>query len=86
MYSVLLTLWLYCSAIFYPVDSLSGFVKEMVVENPIFNYINCVRKVVMWGEMPTETELLRMILWGVISYLIGSIVFKMKKNQVMQKI
>ena len=58
----------------------------MVVENPIFNYINCVRKVVMWGEMPTETELLRMILWGVISYLIGSIVFKMKKNQVMQKI
>ena len=58
----------------------------MVVENPIFNYINCVRKVVMWGEMPTETELLRMILWGVISYLIGSIVFKMKKNQVVQKI
>ena len=65
---------------------MSGFVKEMVVENPIFNYINCARKVVMWGEMPTGAELLRMILWGVLSYLIGSIVFKMKKNQVMQKI
>lgn len=34
LYSVALTLWMYCSAIFYPADQLSGFIRQVVGDNP----------------------------------------------------
>lgn len=86
LYSVLLTLWLYCSAIFYPVDMLPDYVRNIVVLNPIFNYINCARKVVQWGEMPTNLEILQMIVWGLVMLLIGWLIFEKNKEKVMQKL
>lgn len=86
LYSVLLTLWLYCSAIFYPVDMLPEFVRKVVVANPIFNYINCARKVVQWGILPTTSEILQMVLWGGIMLAVGWIVFEKNKEKVLQKL
>ena len=51
LYSVILTLWLYCSALFYPVDQLTGLIKEVIVNNPIFCYIDALRGVVMYGAL-----------------------------------
>lgn len=86
LYSVFLTLLMYCSALFYPVDQLSGIMYTIVTNNPIFNYIDALRKVVMLGELPTGEGILRMILWGVGIYLIGYAIFKKNKNTIMQKI
>ena len=85
LYSVLLTLWMYCSALFYPVEMLPEYVKRVVVENPLFNYINCARRVMMWGQLPTFPEILRMVLWGVGMFVVGYLVFEKNKNKVMQK-
>lgn len=86
LYSVLLTLWMYCSAIFYPVESLKGIIRTVIEINPIFNYIDCLRQVVMYGNIPPTVEIVRMAAWGIVMYLIGYSVFKKHKNQVMQKI
>lgn len=86
LYSVLLTLWMYCSAIFYPVDRLEGIVKKIIMNNPVFNYIDALRQIVMYGQMPPTAEIVRMVVWGVGMYLIGYSVFKKHKNAVMQKI
>jgi ABC-type polysaccharide/polyol phosphate export systems, permease component len=86
LYTVFLTLLMYCSALFYPVDQLSGMMHAIVTNNPIFNYIDALRKVVMLGELPIVSEMLRMVLWGVIMYILGYAIFKKNKNAIMQKI
>lgn len=86
LYSVLLTLWMYCSAIFYPVESLEGIIKWIIVNNPVFNYIDALRQIVLYGQIPGTGEIVRMTVWGIGMYLIGYSVFKKHKNEVMQKI
>ena len=86
LYTVILTLWMYCSAIFYPVEQLQGFIRIIIWNNPLFTYINCLRKAVMYGTIPEYIEFLQMILWGVGVYLIGYYIFKKSKNRIMQKI
>lgn len=36
LYTVFLTLWMYCSAVFYPVGQLQGFMRTLVEEYPLF--------------------------------------------------
>lgn len=86
LYSVLLTLWMYMSAIFYPVDQLGEFMGKVIRCNPIFNYIDCMRSLVLEGTMPPVWEIARIALWGIIVYLVGWQVFKRNKNKIMQKI
>lgn len=86
LYSVLLTLWMYCSAIFYPVESLKGIIRMIIENNPIFSYIDALRQVVIYGQIPPTGEIVRMIIWGIVMYLIGYSVFKKHRNEVMQKI
>lgn len=86
LYSVVLTLWMYCSALFYPIDNLTGIIRMVVTNNPIFVYINCLRSVIMQGQLPAPDDLIKMVVWGVGVYLIGYRIFRKHKNKVMQKI
>ncbi len=86
LYSVLLTLWMYLSAIFYPVDQLGGFIENIIRANPIFNYIDCMRCVVLYGTIPSLFEIIRIAIWGVAVYFIGRRVFNANKNRIMQKL
>ena len=74
------------SAIFYPADQLGGFIEKIVRCNPIFNYIDCMRSLVLYGALPPLWEVLRIAVWGIVVYLIGWQVFKKNKNRIMQKI
>lgn len=60
LYSVILTLWMYCSAIFYPIDNLEGVIRVVIEWNPIFNYIDAARSIVMYGQIPPTWEIARM--------------------------
>lgn len=86
LYSVLLTLWMYCSALFYPVDQLEGAIRTVIELNPIFNYIDAMRNVVMYGQMPPALEMLRMVVWAAAMYVVGYYIFRKNRNKVMQKI
>lgn len=86
LYSVFLTLLMYCSAIFYPVDSISGWMHEFIIRNPIYNYIACARSVMMYQTMPAGMELVRMVVWSLGMYAVGQWIFKISKNKVMQKV
>lgn len=50
LYTVLLTIWMYCSAIFYPVEQLQGIIRVVIWNNPLYTFIHCMRKVVMMGR------------------------------------
>ena len=86
LYSVFLTLLMYCSALFYPADQLSGIMHVIVMNNPVFNYIDALRSVVMLGELPTLSGVLRMVVWSIAMYVIGYRIFKKNQNTIMQKI
>ena len=85
LYSVFLTLWMYLSAVFYPIDSLSDAMRWFIRKNPIYNYIEFARDVVLYGTMPEPVLWLKIICWGVVSFGLGYLLFKKKENLVMQK-
>lgn len=86
LYSVLLTLWMYMSAVFYPVDRLSETMQWVIRKNPVYNYIEFARDIVLYGTMPEPVLWLKIIGWGIVSFAIGYRIFKKKENLVMQKI
>ena len=47
LYSVVLTLWMYMSAIFYPIDSVPVSMQLIIGYNPMFSYINFARDCVL---------------------------------------
>ena len=77
---------MYCSAIFYPIDRMEGVIRKVIEFNPIFNYIDAMRNVVMYGILPPVWEIIRMVVWAIIVYAIGYCIFRKNKNKVMQKI
>ena len=86
LYSVLLTLWMYLSAVFYPVDNLSLSMQKIVSANPVYAYIRFARDVVLYGRMPRQEVWLQISVWGVLSFAAGYLILRKYENLVMQRI
>ncbi|MCR4793343.1 MAG: ABC transporter permease [Lachnospiraceae bacterium] len=84
LYSVVLRVLMYMSAVFYPVTSLSDNMQKVVNLNPIYLLIHFARECVMYGRVPEAWVWLRLGIWSVISMGIGLAVFKVKENKIMQ--
>lgn len=83
LYSVLLVMLMYMSAIFYSVDYLSDFAKVIVENNPVYVYISCFRKAMIYGQFPNQLEWIKMLGWGIGGYIIGRLIFKKSENKLM---
>lgn len=56
IYNAVTTAWMYLSAIFYPLDALSGKVLWIVKHcNPMYFYIGQFRDVIYYGRLPEQT-------------------------------
>lgn len=86
LYSVLLTLWMYMSAIFYPVSRLSDAMQAVIECNPVYVMIAFARECVMYGQVPGLMMWVKLAAWSIGSLAAGMLVFQIKENQVMQKI
>lgn len=86
LYSVVLTLWMYMSAIFYPADSVAPIMQRIININPVYSCIYFARECVMNRSCPELSVWLNMILWGVGMFVAGYYVFRKKENTVMQKV
>lgn len=86
LYGILLTLWMYLSALFYPTERLPEAMRTVVANNPIYIYIDSLRWIVLEGVLPPVNTMIKMILWSVAVYLIGTHIFNNSKNKIMQKL
>ena len=86
LYSVFLTLWLYMSAIFYPLQQLPEFLQKIIRFNPIYNYIDCMRSMILHNQLPPMVEIIKIVIWAAGSYIIGYLVFRSNQNKIMQKL
>lgn len=86
LYSVFLTLWMYMSALFYPVTSLPEAMQTFIGCNPIYVAIAFARECVIYGRVPAVMMWIKLAAWSIGSSMVGISFFKRKENQVMQKI
>ena len=86
LYSIVLHLLMYLSALFYPVTALSETMQHIVSENPIYCYIAAVRECMMYGNFPEAGLWIRMILWAIVMFGYGQLFFEKMKNSIMQKV
>lgn len=86
LYSVLLSLWMYCSAIFYPVEQLPETIGRIIEANPMYNYIACMRNAMLYASWPTIPQWFRMLAWTAGMYAVGSLVFRLSQNRIMQTV
>lgn len=86
LYSIVLTLWMYLSAIFYPVSQLPEHMQRFIGWNPIYVQIAVARDCVMYGVVSAPALWMKLIGWGVGIFALGYLVFRKNQNKVMQKI
>lgn len=86
LYGIFLTLLMYMSAIFYPVDSVPETVQKIVNMNPVYLMILFARECVMYGRVPQGWVWIRLGGWSAASVIIGMIVFRIQENKIMQTI
>ena len=77
---------MYSSAIFYPIESTAPIMQEIIMRNPVYNYITCARKCILYGSLPSAEEWARFFIWSVGVYIIGKLYFEKMHNKVLQKV
>lgn len=83
LYTILLQLWMFLNAIFYPVDSLSPAMQNVVTANPVYAYIAAARSCVIYNQWPSGVQWAQMIGWGIGMFLLGKFIFETNKNKIM---
>lgn len=79
IYGIVLTIWNYFTPVFYSLDILPMNLQSIFKFNPLYQMINPVRLIVLYGKAPSFASLVCIGLLGVVTLLVGSYVFK--KNQ-----
>lgn len=82
--NVIMTLWFYFCALFYPVENLPELMQKIISYNPVFLYINALREIVLWGVMPSYMEWLKMIVAAAAMFFLGRLIFRKNRNKIMQ--
>lgn len=75
LYSVVLTVLMYLTPIFYPMSILPKGVYELVNANPITHFVQMLRECVLYGNIPTLSSNIYCIGVSFISLIIGIFVF-----------
>ena len=84
LYSVLITAWLYISAVFYPVEDLTGVAKVFITQiNPLYYYIYQFRCLVLYQKIPEGIYIVGGIGFAVLSIIIGKYYFDKSSNKFM---
>ena len=76
LYDVFTLLLMYCSAIFYTVDSFAPWVQTALLCNPVYCYIKYFRCIVLDGEIPSLQYHLLCLFYAVVMVVIGGYIYK----------
>lgn len=86
LYGVVLTLWMYLSAIFYPINRLPEFMQKVIEMNPVYVGIAIARDCVMYETVSEPMMWIKLFAWGIGAFIVGYFIFRKNENLVMQKI
>lgn len=81
LYGVFITLWMYLTPIFYPIESVSEQTQRVIGYNPLYHFIKMFRGMMLEGVMPGLQENITCLAIGLLTVLIGLIFFKKSQDR-----
>lgn len=79
IYGILLTLWTYLTPIMYDISIISPKLQLLLKCNPMYHYINFIRRVILYHELPAPFTFATCGISAIVVLIIGLVAFK--KNQ-----
>ena len=76
LYGVFLAALNYLTPIFYPYNMLPEWLKKLMIFNPMYNFIQYFREIVLYGQWPTLQENLICAGFALLSLFLGLWYFK----------
>ncbi len=81
IYGVLTMLLNYLTPIFYDISMIDARFQGLMKLNPLYNFIDFTRTIILKGQMPTISSFLMCLVTSVPFLIIGMIVFKKKQDK-----
>ena len=81
IYSIVLTIWNYLTPVFYSIEILPTKLQFLMNFNPLYQFIDATRTVVLYGQMPTMQTFGIITAFGFGMLLIGTMVFRKKQDK-----
>lgn len=79
IYGIILTIWNYYTPVFYSLSILPEKLQTIFKFNPLYQYINTVRDIVLYGNCPSVRTMIILVGLGLFSLGLGIVIFR--KNQ-----
>lgn len=85
IYNIFLRLLLYLSAIFYPVDIMPGWMQNIIVLNPIYQFISMFRNPIYYQIPISINALFYTSIWAICLFLLGAFIFTRLADDISKK-
>lgn len=81
LFGIFTRLWMWVSALFYPISIVPSTYRFLLDLNPAIHYIGIMRAICYEGVMPSEKSLIIATCYAVLMLLLGVSVFKANENK-----
>ena len=85
-YKVIMRFVFYSSALFYNAERLSPAMQQIIMFNPIYLSITFARSCIIYNSFPSPEIWIRLIIYAVVTYIIGTLIFNKGSQDVVAKI
>jgi ABC-2 type transport system permease protein len=75
IYSVILTIWMYLTPLFYPITIIPEKYMILILSNPLYYFIDYFRQTILYGTVPTLRLNLICLIFSFSMLTIGSYIF-----------
>ena len=72
-------IWNYITPVFYSIEILPEKLIPIFKLNPLYQYLNAAREIVLYSKCPSIYNLIAITLYSLFAIIVGGIIFK--KNQ-----
>lgn len=73
-------------ALFYSVNWMSPEIKNFIQHNPLYAFIKLIRDCVIYGNKPQIFYVTEIIIWSLIMFITGKLIFKLSVNKIMKRL
>jgi len=85
-YKIIMRFVFYSSALFYHAERLSPAMQQVIMFNPIYLSITFARACILYNGVPAIGIWIRLIVYAVVIYIVGSLIFKKGSQDIVAKL
>ncbi|MFR1474270.1 MAG: ABC transporter permease [Hydrogeniiclostridium mannosilyticum] len=82
LYSIITTVWMYATPIFYPISIIPQQYRFIWDLNPLYHYITMMRDLVLYRMIPSQQTLFIATCYSLLMLVTGILVFKKYQDRI----